>query len=97
MPHKIHEGHLGIKKYKKQVYEVVYSLRINNDIAKIVENCYVCLKFRPCQQAKLLQSHPVPSNIYEKVALIYVKFKDLFDSYRLLFFTSSSMHFDQYY
>ena len=41
----IHEGHLGLTKYKLRAKETVYWPSLNDQLEKLVLNCQLCLKY----------------------------------------------------
>ena len=41
----IHEGHLGLNKYKLHAKETVYWPRLNYQLENLVLNCELCLKY----------------------------------------------------
>ena len=41
----IHDSHLGLKKCKLQAKQIVYWLRLNDQLEKLVLNCQLCLKY----------------------------------------------------
>ena len=41
----IHEGHLGLNKFKLCVKEIVYWPGLNDQLEKLVLNCELCLKY----------------------------------------------------
>ena len=41
----IHEGHLGLKKCKLIVKEIVYWPELNDQLEKLVLNCELCSKY----------------------------------------------------
>ena len=41
----IHEGHLGLGKYKLCIEDTVYWMGVNEQLEQLVLNCELCLKY----------------------------------------------------
>ena len=54
----IHKGHLGLEKCKLQCKDIVYWLRVNDQLEKLVLNCKLCLNYTQIQKANRLQTCP---------------------------------------
>jgi len=64
---RIHEGHLGVEKYKAVARGLLYWPGITKDIENTVARCSVCIAHRPSQQREPLMSHFVPNCALQKV------------------------------
>ena len=64
---KIHEGHLGIEKCRRRARDAVYWPQMNSDISNLVENCSICLRYKPNQQKEPLQPHELPIRPWQRV------------------------------
>ena len=64
---KIHKGHLGIEKSRRRARETVYWPGMNSDISQMIDNCTVCLQFKPLQVKEPLIPHEVPNRPWQRV------------------------------
>ena len=81
----IHEGHLGLGKYKLECKDTVYWLGINEQLEKLVLNCELCLKYSKAkkkQPANISLGKEVPIYPWMKITTDIFHFKN--DSYLLI-------------
>ena len=60
----IHEGHLGLNKYKMRAKETVYWPDMNDQLEQLVLNCQHCLKYSRLKDKNTLNKalgHEIPS------------------------------------
>ncbi|XP_054287870.1 uncharacterized protein K02A2.6-like [Macrosteles quadrilineatus] len=69
---KIHEGHMGIVKCRRRVYESVWWPGCSTDIATLVTNCPVCLEQRSNKSEPLLLTE-LPKNPWESLGIDLLK------------------------
>lgn len=72
---KIHEGHMGVERTKNLVRGVLFWPQMSLEIKHMIENCSVCLKFRPNNADEPLIPHKVPTMPWEKVGCDFMDFK----------------------
>ena len=81
----IHEGHLGLTKYKLHAKEMVYWPGLNEQLEKIVLNCLLCLKYSQskCKQPPHVSlGQKIPIHPWTKLATDIFHFEGM--SYLLL-------------
>ena len=81
----IHEGHLGLAKYKLHVKETVYWPGLNEQLEKLILNCPLCLKYSQskCKQpSNMSLGEEIPIHPWTKLATDIFHFEG--ESYLLL-------------
>ena len=63
----LHEGHMGIQRCRNLARQTVYWPNIYNDIANIVNNCEICLKFRNSNPKMEMIPHEIYNTPWFKV------------------------------
>ena len=63
----IHEGHLGIEKYKARARICIYWPNIDDDIEQAVKQCSICNQHARANQKEPLLPHSVPKRPWYKV------------------------------
>ena len=76
MKTRIHEGHLGIEKYKARARETMFWPRINSEITEMAQRCSACLATRVYQQKEPLISPEIPTKPLQKVGTDLFHFKN---------------------
>ena len=77
----IHEGHLGLNKFKLHAKETVYWTGLNDQLEKLVLNCKLCLKyshFKCKQEPSLSLGQEVPLSPWTKLATDIFHFEGAF-------------------
>ena len=75
MKERIHQGHLGIEKFKARARQVMYWPNINADISDMVSNGTICIENQCHHQREPLISHDVPTQPWYKVGMDLFSFK----------------------
>ena len=73
----IHESHLGIEKCKARARELLYWLRMSQQIKSLISNCNVCCKFQNEHQHEPMISREIPNERFYKVGVDIMIFKNV--------------------
>ena len=63
----IHEGHMGIEKYRSRTRRSLYWLNMNNDIHRVVSNCDTCQQYQYKQHKEPRKQHTIPATPWTKI------------------------------
>ena len=66
---KLHSSHQGIDRTKRRARQILYWPCMNSDIANLVSSCEKCHSLLPSQQKEPLKQDPLPSRVFEEVAI----------------------------
>ena len=75
----IHEGHLGLKRYKLCTIDTVYWPGLNDQLEKLILNCELCLKYSQPnhkQQPSLSLGQEIPLHVWTKHAIDIFHFEE---------------------
>lgn len=64
---RIHEGHLGIEKWKRRAREAVYWSGMNQDIERLIGRCETCQKHQSRQAKEPMLVADLPTASWQKV------------------------------
>ena len=64
----IYQGHFGLENLKKRARQALFWPLINNEIKDMIKKCPTCLFFRSRQPTEPLIKHPVPQELWTKLA-----------------------------
>ena len=64
---KLHEGHLGMEKFKRRARDSIIWPGINKDIEKMIRSCKTCQQLLPSKSAEPPLPHSVPTGPWQKV------------------------------
>ena len=73
--HRIHEGHLGIKKCKTRACQALFWPGMNTELTEMIQRCSTCQEQRNYQQKEPLIQHTPPTKPWEKVGTDLFKFQ----------------------
>ena len=74
----IHEGHLGLTKWKLKAKEAVYHPGLNEQLEQLILNCQLCLKYSQSKHKQPLHmslGQEIPIHPWTKLAMIYFTLK----------------------
>ena len=68
MLEKIHQGHMGMEKFKRRARDVLYWPGMNSQIKDMVTKCNICLEYRKENTKEPMIPFRIPCNPWEMVA-----------------------------
>lgn len=66
---RIHTGHLGIEKCKRQARDILFWPGMGKQIEALVESCNICLERHNSFQKEPMISHPIPERPWQVIAI----------------------------